>query len=89
MSENEDRQFQLGDDITDAASAAELTGTGVLAVELPLDDIEALELFSERIGKSSFEVAKEAIQHYIDINSTTITLTAEGRPANRITGRNQ
>ena len=39
MSENEDRQFQLRDDITGAASAAELTGTGVLAVELPLNDI--------------------------------------------------
>ncbi len=86
MSENEDRQFQLGEDITDAASAAELTGTGILDVELPVNEIEALELFSERIGKSSFEVAKEAIQYYIGINSTTITLTAGGRPANTTTG---
>ncbi len=86
MSENEDRQFQLRDDITGAASAAELTGTGVLAVELPLNDIEALESLSERLGKSSFEVAKEAIQHYIGINSTTITLTAGGRPANMFGG---
>jgi hypothetical protein len=86
MNEREDRQYVLGEDVTDLATPEELSGTGLLAVELLVEELEALESMGERQGKSAVEVARTAINFYIWINPTTITLSSDSYAPNVMTG---
>jgi hypothetical protein len=62
---NEDQNFELGEDITIDATPEILTNTGVLALELTLNELEALDAIGEKNGLSALEAATEAIRLYV------------------------
>jgi hypothetical protein len=74
----EDENYQLGEDITEQAAPFRSSGTSVLAIEISLEQLEALDTRGEMTGQSALEVARDAISYYVSTSGSSLHLGQSG-----------